>query len=179
MSRNPYLAASRPFTRSSRSSKRTDLNTKCSSLARSRSTTGLSSAYGGLGNSYSSAAGYTPTTTVSSSTAGWISSRPSTYDNPYSKQHSSSAKSISTSLEQDGDDATRPLSNQRYSREQERQSKYSYENPRSQSLSRGSSVLDSPGQSFDKDSLNDSNSVKFVEPRAYHIVHHSLPIVIN
>lgn len=67
MSRNPYLAASRPassFTRSSRTSKRSDLSSnKGSLLSRSRSSAtvgGLSTQMGAV-NSYSSAAGYTPT----------------------------------------------------------------------------------------------------------------------
>lgn len=66
MSRNPYLAASRPsssFTRSSRTSKRNDLSTssKGSLLGRSRS----SAALGGLSSSsYSSAASYTPSTSA-------------------------------------------------------------------------------------------------------------------
>lgn len=67
MSRNPYLAASRPassFTRSSRTSKRNDLSSnKGSLLSRSRSSATVSGLSGqmGAGNSYSSAAGYTPT----------------------------------------------------------------------------------------------------------------------
>lgn len=168
MSRNPYLAASRPFTRSSRSSKRTDLSSKSSSLARSRSTTGLC-------NSYSSAAGYTPTSSCSS-TAGWssMSNRPTStisYDLSYnSKQHSSSIKSL-PSIDQD--DTKRSLaSGNRYSRNEDRQSSTCYDSPRSNSLSRASS-LSSPVQSFEKESPNDdSNSVKLFGP----IIHKHLYI---
>lgn len=66
MSRNPYLAASRPsssFTRSSRTSKRNDLSSsKGSLLGRSRS----SAALGGLTSSnYTSSTSYTPSSALS------------------------------------------------------------------------------------------------------------------
>lgn len=69
MSRNPYLAASRPssYTRSSRASKATSglasSGRSSSALSRSRSSAALGSSYSssvGSSNSYSSAAGYTP-----------------------------------------------------------------------------------------------------------------------
>lgn len=87
MSRNPYLAASRPtssFTRSSRTSKRNDLssNKGGSLLSRSRSSANVGSFSGQLGvtNSYSSAAGYTPTwqRSLSSSRLNRYANDPST-----------------------------------------------------------------------------------------------------
>lgn len=157
MSRNPYLAASRPFTRSSRSSKRTDLGAKTSSLARSRSTTGLSSNYGNLGNAYSSAAGYTPASS-SSSTSNWVSSRP-TYDNSYNKQYPS-VKSLSSLDQEDNSPVAGIAKETRSSRLRESHMNESQESPRSHSLSRVSSA-NSPSNSFDRESYDDSNSVKF------------------
>lgn len=69
MSRNPYLAASRPassFTRSSRTSKRNDLTSSKGSLsmARSRSSTSLGSGLASLSAYSSGAGGYVPSSST-------------------------------------------------------------------------------------------------------------------
>lgn len=93
MSRNPYLAASRPsssFTRSSRTSKRNDLSSGCkgSLLGRSRSSASLGSsfsAYTPVASSYSSAAGsaYSPAGSTAAS-GSWQRSLSSTRNYNYS-----------------------------------------------------------------------------------------------
>lgn len=90
MSRNPYLAASRPtssFTRSSRTSKRNDISSSRGSLlGRSRSSATLGGLSGAT-SAYSSASSYTP------APSAWQRSQSSSRTNRYANDPSTPAQS--------------------------------------------------------------------------------------